>query len=116
MRRLTLDAFMTDETTSEHTQDPIYTSAQNRNYIPLEHTNTDLKSSASLITLVRSLIANARFCRTAHLPLADWTTLISRILTTYLGKSDKNNTAELLRCHQKLAEIKQLDITHEPVP
>lgn len=114
MRRLALGAFMTDATSSN--TDPIFTSAEQRSYIPLEHANTRLESSASLITLVRSLIADARFCRTAQLPLADWTTLMSTMLTTYLGKSDKNDTAELLRCHQKLAEIKQLDITHEPVP
>ncbi len=114
MRRLTLGAFMTDTTTDS--TDTIYTTPDNKNYIPLEHANTNLESSASLITLVRSLIADARFCQSTKLPLADWTTLMSRMLTTYLGKSDKNDTAELLRCHQKLADIKQLDITQTPVP
>ncbi|MBA2661519.1 MAG: exodeoxyribonuclease V subunit gamma, partial [Bradymonadaceae bacterium] len=107
MRRLVLGAFMSDHRSGE---DRAFLSADQA-YLPYEYSHTELGASSSLVLLVQSLIADARFCKSERLPLRQWARLMGAMLTTYLDTVDEGDARELMRCHQILTTVADNDLS-----
>jgi len=71
--------------------------------------------AARLLVLVRSLVADARFARSARLSFTEWSKFFSRLITGYLaGDSDREQRA-LASCLREASGLKRLDLSGAPV-
>lgn len=67
-------------------------------YLPHPVAFDRLESAADLVTLVRSLLADARFLAHGTRPLAEWVGLMRHLLTTYLIPLDDHDERDRQRC------------------
>jgi exodeoxyribonuclease V gamma subunit len=74
-------------------------------YLPLPISFDRLESAASLVTLVRSLLADARFLAQGSRPLSDWITLLRHLLTTYLVPLEDGDERDRQRCLSALDSL-----------
>ncbi len=107
LRRLVLGAFMNGPGGG----DPRVFSDGASEYLPHDEPAEALADSARLLVLVRSLIADARFLRHAQLSYLDWSTVLSRMVTSYFTADSIPEQRALSLC---LGAIHHLRTFHDP--
>ncbi len=110
-RRLLLGTFMSGARSGETRPFELGESS----YLPQESGQDRLANAASFALLVRSLIADARFCQSARLSLAEWATYLSHLLTTYLDAPAQEDERYVSRCLQIVQRLEELDLEAHPV-
>lgn len=84
-------------------------------YLPQEFAQDRLANAASFALIVRSLIADARFCQTERLSLSDWAAFLSHWLTAYLDAPVERDEVYVSRCLQIVQDLESLDLDGQPV-
>ncbi|MDH3603926.1 MAG: exodeoxyribonuclease V subunit gamma, partial [Candidatus Tectomicrobia bacterium] len=84
-------------------------------YLPQEFAQDRLANAASFALIVRSLIADARFCQTERLSLSDWAAFLSHLLTAYLDAPVERDEVYVSRCLQIVQDLEALDLDGQPV-
>lgn len=110
LSRLTLGLFMSSPPDGELCA---YIAPSGRAYVPHEAPFDRAPSVAHLVTLARSLIADARFIAQAELSLAEWTTLLRLVLTAYLRPRDDADERDLLRVLSVLERMEDEAISQD---
>jgi exodeoxyribonuclease V gamma subunit len=105
LRRLALGAFMTGRRSGDQAPYPL----GEERYLPEEIAESKLADAGRLGLLVRSLIADARFARSAQLSLTDWAGFLSRWITTYLVPSSPADERVLRRCLRAVHDLGRAD-------
>jgi exodeoxyribonuclease V gamma subunit len=112
IRRLALGAFMAGERSGETRPFRLGESA----YLP-EELPADLLPSAARFSLVaRSLISDARYCRTARKPLAQWRIFFDLLVSSYLAPQSPEDERNLAACREAIATLASADLDGQPVP
>jgi exodeoxyribonuclease V gamma subunit len=84
-------------------------------YLPEEVGQSRVGSSASFGLLVRSLIADARFARSATLTLSEWVRFLRGLLSSYVHPTDDDDQRALLRCHDALSSLEEVELGEQRV-
>ncbi|MEM9489432.1 MAG: exonuclease V subunit gamma, partial [Myxococcota bacterium] len=115
IRRLTLGAFMAGERSGEGRAADFGALT----YLPEELPPDLLPSAARFALIARSLISDARFCRSAVMPLTEWRIFFEVLLSSYLaaphGNSEDDDERNLDRCHDAIATLASSDLDGRPV-
>jgi exodeoxyribonuclease V gamma subunit len=112
IRRLALGAFMAGERSGETRSFRVGDTA----YIP-EELPADLLPSAARFSLVaRSLISDARYCRTAVKSLSQWRIFFDLLVSSYLAPQSPEDERNLAACREVIATLAQSDLDGRPVP
>jgi exodeoxyribonuclease V gamma subunit len=113
LRRLVLGAFMTG---------PGACGGQvfrlgNSEYLPYEQPTDALASAGRMLVLVRSLLADARFARSTHLTMTDWSKFLVGMVHRYLGADADNDSEQraLSGCLQKIQGLRGLEVNGQKV-
>ena len=112
LRRLCLGAFMTGKAAQDRR---VFSIGHSQHYLPYEYGQSQLVSAGRLVLMARSLIEDARFCRTARMPLHVWADFFCRLLSTYLVQHEPEDELLLHTCRQLMASMADYDLTKEPV-
>jgi exodeoxyribonuclease V gamma subunit len=112
IRRLALGAFMAGERSGEARPFRIGDTA----YLP-EELPADLLPSAARFSLVaRSLISDARYCRTATKSLSQWRVFFDLLVSSYLAPQTPEDERNLAACREVIATLAASDLDGRPVP
>lgn len=111
IRRLALGAFMAADKSGE-AQAIECGSSQ---YLPEELPPELLPSAARFALVTRSLISDARYCRTAEKSLYEWRIFFEMLLSSYLASVDDNDERNLTRVRDAIAKLGTADIDGRPV-
>ncbi len=111
LRRLCLGAFMTGKSAGERRVFELH----GAHYLPHEYGQGQLVSAGRLVLMARSLIEDARFCRTARMPLEKWSDFLCRMVATYLCQHEPEDELLLHTTRQLMAGMSRFDLTGEPV-
>lgn len=111
LKRLMLGTFLSGAKSGH--DEPYATGGQL--YLPEEVPIDRLASASRLITVVRSLVADARFARTARLTLPEWSELIGHLVTSYLGRASEEDERDVARCLSVIHELGQDVVLDLPV-
>lgn len=103
--RLVLGTFMSGQASDD---DRVFC-ASGQDYLPYEYPMDRIRSASTMGTLVRSLIADARFAEQSRMTLADWADFFRALFTSYVGGAEENDERDLFRCLSAVAELKNLD-------
>ena len=110
-RRLLLGTFMSGARSGETRSFELGDMA----YLPQEFSQDRLANAAAFALIVRSLIADARFCQTERLSLSDWASFLSHLLTAYLDAPVERDEGYVSRCLQIVQDLEDLDLDGQPV-
>jgi len=111
IRRLVLGAFLTGQRSGdERTFD-----LGGMGYLPQELSQDDAGNGALFSTLVRSLVADARFAKREKRTLTDWTRLLTRQLAVYFEGESEDEKRALALCVKSLADLARHDVDGQPV-
>ncbi len=116
IHRLALGAFMAGDRSDPTASHDRWYEIGGDAYLPAEHTQDQTRSAAHFAVLARSLIADARYCRGAHKPLAEWSALLGRLVAGYLRAPTEDEERELDQCLRAVEGIADLDLDGRPVP
>lgn len=111
IRRLALGAFMAAEKSGES---QVY-EAGAAAYLPEELPPDLLPSAARFSLIARSLINDARYCRTAEKPLAQWRVFMDLLVSSYLAPTGPEDERGLTRCREAIASLAACDLDGRPV-
>ncbi|MBF5044757.1 exonuclease V subunit gamma [Aggregicoccus sp. 17bor-14] len=111
MRRLALGAFMT----GARSENPSQLTLGLDTYFPEEHDRGSQTNAARLAMAVRSLIADARFARSAKLPLSAWARFLVALCEAYLAGPGEAEARELERCLSALRGLADTELGEQPV-
>ncbi len=111
LKRLMLGTFMS----GQRSADERVFSAGGQDYLPYEVPVDRLRSAAKLASLVRSLIADARFAERTQLTLAEWAELLRGMITAYVGAEEEHDERDLFRCLSAVDELAELDPEGPPI-
>ena len=106
MRRLVLGAFMTGP---RHGDDRVFR-LEDAEYLPYDIPADGVADAARLLVLVRSLVADARFARSARLTMTEWSEFLVRVVSAYLAADSDTEQRALSQCLQKIQGLRDLDI------
>jgi exodeoxyribonuclease V gamma subunit len=112
IRRLALGAFMAGERSGETRPFHMGESA----YLPEELPADLLPSAARFALVARSLISDARYCRTARKPLAHWRMFFDLLVSSYLAPQSPEDERNLAACREAIATLASADLDGQPVP
>jgi exodeoxyribonuclease V gamma subunit len=112
IRRLALGAFMAGERSGETRPFRLGESA----YLPEELPADLLPSAARFALVARSLISDARYCRTAEKPLAHWRIFFDLLVSSYLAPQSPEDERNLAACREAVATLASADLDGQPVP
>ena len=112
LRRLVLGAFMTGKRAGDRRAFELGES----HYLPHEYGQQQLTSAARLVTMARSLLEDARFCRGSKMSMSGWADFICRMLATYLVAHEPGDELLLQRARQELAGLEDLDVSGRELP
>jgi exodeoxyribonuclease V gamma subunit len=112
IRRLALGAFMAGERSGESRPFRLGESA----YLPEELPADLLPSAARFALVARSLISDARYCRTARKPLAHWRIFFDLLVSSYLAPQNPEDERNLAACREAIATLASADLDGQPVP
>ena len=107
LRRLVLGAFMT----GPHSGDDRAFRLGDLDYLPHDQPADALASVARLLVLVRSLVADARFARSAQLTMTEWSAFFAGMVHAYLAADHDADERALSLCLQKIHDLQNLDVT-----
>jgi exodeoxyribonuclease V gamma subunit len=102
LKRLALGAFMTGRASEAEAR---RVELDGESYLPEELREGRIASASAFALLARSLIADARFARTARLPLAEWLRFFRRQLASYLGAPADEDARALDQVRAALAGL-----------
>lgn len=111
IRRLALGAFMAAERSGEDKAISFGESA----YLPEELPSDLLPSAARFALIARSLISDARYCRTTTMSLSDWRVFFELLASSYLAPIDDDDDRNLGRCRDAIETLAAADIDGRPV-
>ena len=106
LRRLALGAFMTGDASGGG---PPFCLGDDA-YVPHEVAGAELEDAAGFGSLVRSLVADARFAAGERLTTAGWAAFLRALVETYVRPTNDAETDELLRCLRRLGELGGVDL------
>jgi exodeoxyribonuclease V gamma subunit len=109
MRRLALGAFMTGARSGETRAFAL----DDERYLVEEV--PDARPAAQLGLLVRSLVADSRRVKGAHLPLAEWARLLAGLVSTYVAACSPDEEADRLACVRRLEGLAAIELGTRPV-
>ena len=112
LRRLALGVFMAGDRSGERRPFEVGGEA----YVPLEVGASDVSAAAALGLLVRSLVADARYVRSAVLPLRDWATRLCALVETYVAAIDDAEAERMVGLVRRLLGVGAIDLGGRPVP
>ncbi|HKI19379.1 MAG TPA: exodeoxyribonuclease V subunit gamma, partial [Isosphaeraceae bacterium] len=107
LRRLVLGAFMT----GPHCGGDRAFRLGDLEYLPHDQPADALASAARLLVLVRSLVADARFARSAQLTMTEWSVFFAGMVDAYLAVDHDADERALSLCLQKIHDLRNLDVT-----
>ncbi|SIN71293.1 DNA helicase/exodeoxyribonuclease V, gamma subunit [Singulisphaera sp. GP187] len=106
LRRLVLGGFMTGPRCGDERGFRLGDSE----WLPHDEPVETQADAARLLLLVRSLVADARFARSARLTFTEWSAFFTKLISAYLaGDSDLEQRA-LASCLREAADLKRLDL------
>lgn len=111
IRRLALGAFMAGEKSGERRAFEHGPSA----YLPEELPADLLPSAARFSLIARSLIGDARYCRDAAKPLAQWRVFMDLLVSSYLAPTGPEDERCLAQCREAIATLASSDLDGRPV-
>lgn len=103
--RMLLGTFMTGQRSGD---DRVFSIA-GQDYLPFEYPADRIESAAALATLVRSLIADARYAESARLTFEEWARFLRALITAYVGPAGEQDERDLFRCLGAVDELAGLD-------
>ena len=106
LRRLALGVFMSGDASGEGR--PFV--AGGEAYVPYEVAGADLGDAAAFGSLVRSLLADARFVRDAQLTMREWAALLCKLVEVYVGATGPAEEEPLARCLRRLHALGEVDL------
>jgi exodeoxyribonuclease V gamma subunit len=106
LRRLALGAFMAADNNGERRPFELDGEA----YLPHEVATSELRDAAAFGTLLRSLIADARFARGAELTVREWAAFLRAMIESYLSAPDGAEEDHLARCLRSIHGLTDLDV------
>ncbi len=112
MRRLVLGAFMTGSRNGDDDQVFHFDDAD---YLPHDQPADGLADAARLLVLVRSLVADARFARSAQLSMTEWSDFFVRMVNAYLAADSDSEQRALSQCLQKIQALRDQDVAGRKV-
>jgi exodeoxyribonuclease V gamma subunit len=112
MRRLVLGAFMTGSRIGDDDQVFHFDDAD---YLPHDQPADGLADAARLLVLVRSLVADARFARSAQLSMTEWSDFFVRMVNAYLAADSDTEQRALSQCLQKIQALRDQDVAGRKV-
>ena len=112
LTRLTLGLFMADEDPSG----PVLYKSDAFAYLPHAVAFDRAESAAQLVTLARSLIADARYFAQTQLSLKKWMALLRIAFTAYIVPRDDGDERDLLRVLAILERFESDDVTGADIP
>lgn len=111
MRRLVLGAFMAGSLASD---DQVF-HLDGAEYLPYDQSADGLADAARLLVLVRSLVADARFARSANLTMTEWADFFVRMVNAYLAADSDSEQRALAQCLQKIQALRDQDVAGRKV-
>ncbi len=111
LRRLSLGAFMTGEASGESA--PFVAGPEA--YLPVEVAGTELHDAATFGLLVRSLLSDARYLRSAELPVRAWAEVLGAMVETYVAPTSDAEVDELSRRLRQLGSLGDVELGGCPV-
>ncbi len=110
VRRLALGAFMTGETRGDARP---YVRGDGDNaqaYLPEEAQGASREAVAAFGALVSSLLADARYAKSAELTMADWSVFLRAIASSYVAPSNDAEERALFECLDALGSLTDFDL------
>jgi exodeoxyribonuclease V gamma subunit len=111
LKRLVLGTFMTGQIAG----DERIAKMPDGEYLPLELSPQEVESAAQLVTLARSMIADARWMASTRMLLSEWMDVIVELLHTYLETVDDDDEYDRLRVVRRFRELADRSLSKTPV-
>lgn len=111
LKRLVLGTFMTGAAAGEER----IVSMPDGQYLPLETSPGEMESAAKLVSLARSLIADARWLAGASMPMARWMEVLSELVHGYLEPVSDDDEFDRVRVTRFFARFAERTLTTKPV-
>ena len=113
LRRLVLGTFLTGPRCGDERAFPL----DGSDLLPQDEPVEAQADAARLLLLVRSLVADARFARSARLTLKEWSEFFARLINAYLAADADDDTERhaLADCLGAVHELKRSDAGGGPV-
>lgn len=111
LKRLVLGTFMTGQVAG----DERIAKMPDGEYLPQELSPQEVESAAQMVTLARSLIADARWMASEKMPLGDWMEVAIELLHTYLHTVDDDDEYDRLRVVRRFRELGERSLAQTPV-
>ena len=64
-----------------------------------------------LLVLMRSLVADARFARSAQLTMTEWSAFFARLVNVYLAGDTDSEERALSQCLQQIEQLRSFDVS-----
>lgn len=106
LRRLVLGGFMTGPRCGDDRGFRLGDSE----WLPHDEPVESQADAARLLLLVRSLVADARFARTARLTFTEWSAYFAKLFAVYLTGDTEIEQRALTLCLREAMELKRLDL------
>ncbi len=106
LRRLALGSFMAGDASGDRTPFELHGEA----YAPHEVPPSELRDAASFGRLMRSLLNDAGFVRTAELTMAEWASFLRAAVEAYIVPSSEAEEEELARHLRRLHGLGSVDV------
>jgi exodeoxyribonuclease V gamma subunit len=105
-KRLALGVFLA----GERSRDERPVALGGREYLPLDLAQDEIASGARFLLLARSLVADARFARSAERTLGEWAHFLHAYVLAYLHARDPEEERLLEACARRLRRLEDLDV------
>ena len=106
LKRLVLGAFMSGPQSGD---DRVYL-AGDVEYLPYDQPADALADIGRLLALIRSLVADARFARSARLTMTEWSAFFARMVNAYLAADSDSEERALSQCLEQIEKLRGLDV------
>jgi exodeoxyribonuclease V gamma subunit len=111
LKRLVLGAFMSGPQSGD---DRVY-EVGGVEYLPYDQPADALADIGRLLALIRSLVADARFARSAQLTMTEWSAFFSRMVNAYLAADLDSEERALSQALQQIEKLRDLDVSGREV-
>jgi exodeoxyribonuclease V gamma subunit len=111
LKRLVLGAFMSGPQSGD---DRVY-ELGDVEYLPYDQPADTLADVGRLLALIRSLVADARFARSARLTMTEWSAFFARMVNAYLAADTDSEERALSQGLQQVEKLRSLDVSGRAV-